>query len=90
MNLSSQLLDYNALLTCTYVRITPQTSLTITCDIQPTGIATMAIKVLHNTCNMSFCDFPDMYSLNTLVYSPRALEYIRIRQMPHVHVTTIT
>ena len=25
---------------------------------------------------MSFRDFPDMYALNTLAYSPRALEYI--------------
>ena len=50
--------------------------MTITCDIQPTGIVTMAIKVLHNTCNMSFRYFPDMYALNTLAYRPQALEYI--------------
>ena len=47
MNVSTQLLDYNA-------------NVTINCSIQPTGVVTMAMKVLHNTCNMCICDLPDM------------------------------
>ena len=39
--------------------------MTITCRIQPTGVVTMALKVLHNICNMHMCscDLPDMYAL---------------------------
>ena len=64
---------------CTY---NPQTSVTITCGIQLTGIVTMVMKVLHSTCNMCICDLPHM---NELV--PLALG-IHIRQIPHAHVTT--
>ena len=32
--------------------------MTITCGIQPTGIVTMAMKMLHNTCNMCIHDLP--------------------------------
>ena len=35
MNVGTQLLDYNALAICL---ISPQTSMTITCGIQPTGV----------------------------------------------------
>ena len=35
--------------TLSIVLITPQTSVTITCGIQPTGVVTMAMKVLHIT-----------------------------------------
>ena len=37
--------------------------MTITCGIQPTGVVTMAMKVLHNSCNMYICDMPDMNAL---------------------------
>ena len=40
----------------------PHTKMTITCGIQPTGVVTMAMEVLHNTCNMCICDLPDMYA----------------------------
>ena len=68
MNISIELLDCNALVICTYNYITPQTSVTITCGIQPTGVITMAMKVLHNTCNMCICDLPDMDALNPQAY----------------------
>ena len=55
----------------------------ITCDILPTGTVTMAMEVLHNTCNMSIYDFPDMYA-----ESPQVLG-IHIRQTAHAHITTI-
>ena len=59
MNISSQFLNYNASAICT---CNQQTSVTITCGIQPTGVVTMTIKVSHNTCNMCICDLPDMYT----------------------------
>ena len=37
--------------------------MTITCGIQPTGVYTMAMKVLHNTCNMCVHNMPDMNAL---------------------------
>ena len=40
--------------------------------------------MLHITCNMCTRDLPDMYAL-----SPQA-SGIHIRQIPRVHVTTIT
>ena len=43
VNVSTQLIDYNLL------AISSQTSVTITCGVQPTG---MAMKVLHNTTIM--------------------------------------
>ena len=46
-----------------FVLITSQTSVTITCGIQPTGIVTMAMEVLQNSCNMCTRDLPDMYAL---------------------------
>ena len=66
-----------------FVLITSQTSVTITCGIYPTGIVTMAMKFLHNICNMCIHDLPNM---NALI--PWALG-IHIRQIPHTHVTTI-
>ena len=41
--------EYSALVICTY-------NLTNKCDIQPTGVVTMAMEVLHNTCNMCIHD----------------------------------
>ena len=46
-----------------FVIITPQTNVTITCGIQPTGVVTMEMKVFHNTCNMCIHDLPDMNAL---------------------------
>ena len=43
--------------------VTPQISVTITCGIQPTDVVTVAMEVLHNSCNMCSCDLPDMYPL---------------------------
>ena len=43
--------------------MTSQTSVTITCDIQLTGVGIMTMNVLHNTCNMCFGDVPDMNAL---------------------------
>ena len=57
--------------------------MTITCGIQ-IGIVTMAMKVLHNSCNKYSCDFPDMYAL-----SAQSLG-IPIKQVRHFCVTTIT
>ena len=45
-----------------FVVITLQTYVTITCGIQPTGVATKGVEVLHNSCNMCICDSPDMYA----------------------------
>ena len=59
--------------------------MTITCGIQPTGVVTMAMEVLHNTCNMCICDLPDMYALSPQAFGPLALG-IHIRQIPHAHV----
>ena len=50
--------------------------MTFTCGIQPTGAVTMAMEVLHNTCNMCINDLPDMY-----VLSPWVLGILR--QIPH-------
>ena len=60
-----------------FVIITPQTNVTITCGIQPTGVVTMEMKVFHNTCNMCIHDLSD---INALI--PQAL-VIHIRQTPH-------
>ena len=43
------------------VLIIPQISMKITCSIQLTGVVTMEIEVLHNTCDTCTCNFPDMY-----------------------------
>ena len=72
-----------------FVLITPQTSVTVTCGIQPTGVLTMAMKLLHNTCNMYIRDLPKMNTLIPRALGPRSLG-IHIRQIPHVHVTTIS
>ena len=69
-----------------YVLITIQICVTITCSIQPTGVFTIVMKVLHNNFNMRICDLPDV---NFLACSPWALS-IHIRQITHAHVTTIT
>ena len=63
--------------------------MTITSGIQATGVVTMAMEVLHNTCNMCICDLPDMYALIPQACSPWS-SGIHIRQIPHAHVTTIT
>ena len=52
--------------------------MTITCGIQSTGVVTMAMEVLHNTCNMCICDLPDMYILgiqHTYQANPSSLYY---------------
>ena len=46
-----------------FILITPQTSVTIICGIQPAGVVTMVMKVLHNTCNMCTCNLPVMNAL---------------------------
>ena len=43
--------------------MTSQTSVTITCGIQPNSVATMAMKVLCITCNICIHDLPDMNAL---------------------------
>ena len=52
--------------------------MTITCGIQPTSVVTMAMNVLHNTCNKCIHKLPDTYTL-----SPQVA--LRLH-----HVTTIT
>ena len=37
--------------------------MTITCGIQPNGVITMTMKVLHNNCKMCNHDLPDMNAL---------------------------
>ena len=64
MNVSPQLLAYNALAVCFY--ITPHINVTITCSIQPTSV-TIAMEVLHNSCNMCTCDLPDMHAHVTTI-----------------------
>ena len=32
----------------------------MTCGIQPTGVVTMGMEVLHNNCDMCTLDLPDM------------------------------
>ena len=56
--------------------------MTITCGIQSTGVVTMAMKALHNTCNMCIHDLLDMNSFSPWACSPQA--FIR------GHVATIT
>ena len=55
--------------------------MTIICGIQLTGVVTMATEVLHNTCNMCFCDLPDMNALIPWACGPQA-SGIHIRQIP--------
>ena len=64
-------------------------SVTITCGIQPTGVVTMTMKVLHNTCNMYIRDLSDMNAFILHTCSSQA-SGMHIRLIPHVHVTTIT
>ena len=73
--MSTQLLDYTALV---FVLITSQTSVTITCGIQPAGVVTMVKKVLHNTCDMYICDLPDANAFISGIA-------IHIKQIPHAH-----
>ena len=87
MIVSTQLLDHNALAICTY---NPTNSVTITCSIQPTGVVTMAIKVLHNTCNMCIRDLPDINALIPWACGPQPVSGIHMRQIPHTHVATMT
>ena len=76
MYVCTRLLDYNALAICTH-------NPTNRCDNSPTGVVTMAMKVLHNTCNMCIPDLPDMEAICMALG-------IHIRQFLHAHVTTIT
>ena len=70
------------------VLIISQISVTITCGIQPTNVVTMAVKVLHNSCNMCTLDLTDMYAL---ALEPLPLRpCIHISQITRAHVTTIT
>ena len=59
--------------------------MTITCDIQPTGVVTMAMKLLHNTCNMCIRDLPDM---SALIRQASSI-HIHIRQIPRGYVIYI-
>ena len=57
MHVSPQLLAYNSLATCSY-------NPTDKCDnYLSTGVVTMAMKVLHSSCNMCINDLPYMYAL---------------------------
>ena len=57
--------------------------MTITCGIQPTFVATMAVTELHNACNMCICILPDMY------VCPWACGPWALKAIPRAHVTTI-
>ena len=46
--------------------------MTITSGIQPTGVVTMAMEMLNNTCNMCICDLPDMNDLIPQALGPQA------------------
>ena len=60
MNISTQLLDYNASVICTY-------NLMNKCDNclwdSNYWCCYYGNKVIHNTCNMCISDLPDMYAL---------------------------
>ena len=51
--------------------------MTITCDIQPTNVVAMVIKVLHNSCNICTLDLTDMHAL--------ALVLVHTYQSNHLH-----
>ena len=57
--------------------------MTITCGIQPTGTLTMAMEVLHNTCNMYICNLSNM---NAVI--PQA-SGIHIRQIPYAYTLKV-
>ena len=57
--------------------------MTVTCGIQPTGIVTMAMEVLHSSYNMCIHDLPDILTIMQTLG-------IHIRQILHAHVTIIT
>ena len=40
--------------------------MTITCGIQPTGVVTIAMKVLHNNCKLYFHELLDMNALSVM------------------------
>ena len=86
MNVSTQLLDCNALTICTY-------NLASKCEIylwdSNYWFCYYGNKVIHNSCNMAIRDLPDMYALSPWASDPQA-SGIHIRQIPHGHVTTIT
>ena len=62
--------------------------MTITCGFQTTGVVTMAMKVLHNTCKMCIRDLPVMNALIPQACDPWASR-IHIKEIPHAHVITI-
>ena len=59
------------------ILITSQVSVTNICGIQPTNAVTMAMNVLHNSCNMCTLDLTGMYALDL---GPAALMLLRIYQ----------
>ena len=61
------MLPYNGVL------ITTQISVTITCGIQPTGVDTKAMLVLHNGRNRYTYDLPDIYALRYTYISDKSL-----------------
>ena len=68
MNVSTQLLEYNALAVCTY-------SLTNKCDNylwDSNCFCYYGNKVIHNICNMAIHDLPDMYALSPSAFKLRA------------------
>ena len=64
MNISTQLLDYNALEICT-------SNLTNKCDNYLWNFnywcCCYGNKVIHNSCNMCICDLPGMYALMSML-----------------------
>ena len=66
---------------------TLQTSVTITCGIQPTSVVTMAMKVLRNTCNMCIHDMSDMMPSFLRSAALELWAYVTGKS-PMAHVTT--
>ena len=63
--------------------------MTITCGIQPTNVVTMAMKVLHNSCNMCTLDLTDVCTHPWACGPMHARIYISGKSLLHMHVTTI-
>ena len=66
------------------MHVTSQVIVTIICGIQPTIVVTMAMKVLHNRCNMCTLDLTDMYALalRLVVLMPHAC--ISVKSVMHM------
>ena len=54
--------------------------MTITYGIQPATVATIVMKVLHNSCNMCILELTDMYALTL---RPAALMLVHTYQSIH-------